>query len=111
MATPVELRHLCLLLAAGGMVYRKGGAMLPASVRCALYMLVAFALRRGNLGRELLRGTPSHSHSFACGERTQWPSNLLHDPSERTAMRPLVLNLNGKRAFPYACCSQARHSL
>ncbi|HYP21051.1 MAG TPA: hypothetical protein VEY08_13340 [Chloroflexia bacterium] len=64
MATPVELRHLCLLLSAGSMVYHKRGATLPAAVRCALYLLLAFALRRGNLGRDLLRGTTSHSHNY-----------------------------------------------
>ena len=99
----VELRHLCLLMAAGGMVYGKRGAMLPASVRCALYMIVAFALRRGKLGRDLLRGTPSHRQTFS-------PKDDLSPASSRRArafaerLDARFSILTDKQGLPYPCC-------
>lgn len=99
MATPVELRHLCLLLSAGSMVYHKRGATLPAAVRCALYLLLAFALRRGNLGRDLLRGTHSHSHTY--------PSNHPRRPAHPTFTSrwaaPLITHKD-KHGSPHPSC-------
>ncbi|MDQ5823662.1 MAG: hypothetical protein M3441_05535 [Chloroflexota bacterium] len=104
MATVVELRHLCLLLAAGGMVYGKRGAMLPASVRCALYMIVAFALRRGKLGRDLLRGTPSHGQNFSPkDDPSPAPYMRAHDIAERLSVRFSILK--DKQGLPYPGCS------
>ncbi len=103
MATAVELRHLCLFLAAGGMVYGKRRAMLPASVRCALYMVVAFALRRGNLGRDVLRGTPSHDRSFPRGyNRPMTPSKPVRTFAER--LSSLFSISRDKQGLPYPCC-------
>lgn len=100
MATVVELRHLCLLMAAGGMVYGKRGAMLPASVRCALYMIVAFALRRGKLGRDLLRGTPSHSQSFSPkDDRSPAPYMRARAFVERLGVRFNILK--DEQGLPY----------
>jgi hypothetical protein len=99
MATPVELRHLCLLLSAGSMVYHKRGATLPAAMRCALYLLLAFALRRGNLGRDLLRGATSHSHHYPAAPRPR--------PSLRTTLTrwaaPLTFRKD-KHGSPYLSC-------
>ncbi len=64
MPTSQELRHLCLLIAAGRTVYDNGRAGAKASaLRCALYMLIAFALRRSNIGRRHLRGTAQRAKS------------------------------------------------
>ena len=104
MATPAELRHLCLLLAAGGMLYPKRGAMLSSSVRCALYFLVAFALRRSNLGRDLLRGTTPRTQTFpSTANRTASPIALLHTLAGRIGA--LLVTPIGKQASPYICCS------
>lgn len=100
----VELRHLCLLLAAGGMVYGKRGAMLPASVRCALYMIVAFALRRGKLGRDSLRGTPSHGQNFSPkDDLSPAPSTRARALAERLDARFSILT--DKQGLPYLCCA------
>ena len=99
MATPVELRHLCLLLSAGSLVYGKRGALLPASMRCALYLLFAFALRRGNLGRDLLRGTISRPHSYPSTPHRR-PSAFL---SLRTLASPLSLQID-KHGPPHLIC-------
>lgn len=86
MATPAELQHLCLFLAAGGMAYGKRGSRLPASVRCALYMLVAFSLRRGNLGRDLLRGNSTQSRPrSSISVRSLIESPAFHSLSVRVA--------------------------
>ncbi len=103
MATTVELRHLCLMVAAGGMVYGNRGAMLPPSVRCALYMLVAFALRRGNIGRDLMRGTPSHPQRFSPkDDRPQSAATLPHGAVER--LGATIDMMKDKRGLPYPCC-------
>lgn len=100
----VELRHLCLLLAAGGMVYGKRGAMLPAAVRCALYMIVAFALRRGKLGRDLLRGTLSHTREYSSrDDRSLAPSVRAHISVERLGDRFTILK--DKQGLPHPRCS------
>jgi hypothetical protein len=103
MATPVELRHLCLLLSAGSMVYRKRGATLPAGVRCALYLLLAFALRRGNLGRDLLRGTtyPSHNYPTTPTALTRRTSHLLITTRSWSA----YLILKDKQGSPHLSCA------
>jgi hypothetical protein len=98
----VELRHLCLLLAAGGMVYGKRGAMLPASVHCALYMIVAFALRRGKLGRDLLRGTPSQWQRFSPKDDLS-PASSTRAFAERLDVRFSILT--DKQGLPYPCCA------
>lgn len=99
----MELRHLCLLVAAGGMAHRKRGARLPSSVRVALYMLVAFAMRRGNRGRALLRGTPSRSHGYSSRDgRPQSHSMLLY--IFKGHLEALLDILKDKRGLPYACC-------
>jgi hypothetical protein len=104
MATPAELRHLCLLLAAGGTLYPKRGVMLPSSVRCALYLLVAFALRRGNRGRDLLRGTTPRTQTFpSTVNRTHSHIALLHTIANH--MGALLVTSIGKQASPYICCS------
>ena len=99
MATPVELRHLCLLLSAGSMVYHKRGATLPAAVRCALYLLLAFALRRASLGRDLLRGTTSHPHNYSSTPRPR--------PSYRTILirwaAPLTLQKDKHGSLHLSC--------
>jgi hypothetical protein len=103
MATAVELRHLCLLLAAGGMVYGKRGAMLPAPVRCALYMIVAFALRRGKLGRDVLRGTPSHTHRSSPKDRSPQAVYVqFRGYTERLVARFSIFK--DKQGLPYPCC-------
>ena len=97
MATPGELRHLCLLLSAGSMVYQKRGATLPAAVRCALYLLLAFALRR--LGRDLLRGTTSHTHNYP-------PTRDLRSSHRAFTIRweaPLLIQKD-KHGSPYLSC-------
>ena len=103
MATPVELRHLCLLLSAGSMVYHKRGATLPAAVRCALYLLLAFALRRGNLGRDLLRGTTSHSHHYPSTlQRRHALLASLHNIATRLA--PPFTTQRDNQSFPHFSC-------
>ncbi len=103
MATTVELQHLCLMVAAGGMVYGKRGAMLPPSVRCALYMLVAFALRRGNIGRDLMRGTPSHPQRFS--PRDDRPSSALTRPHRAVERLTAPFDMmKDKRGLPYTSC-------
>ncbi|HEY0072370.1 MAG TPA: hypothetical protein VGE04_20615 [Chloroflexia bacterium] len=103
MATPAELRHLCLLLAAGGMLYPRRGATLPSSVRCALYLLVAFALRRGNLGRDTLRGTSPRTQAFpSTAGRAVSPFVRLRTVAGR--MGALLVTPIGKQASPYVCC-------
>ncbi|MEA2574859.1 MAG: hypothetical protein QOH93_2157 [Chloroflexia bacterium] len=76
--------------------------MLPASVRCALYMIVAFALRRGKLGRELLRGTPSQVHNFPHDDRHLSPSALLRGFADRPGFPSSILK--DKQGLPYPCC-------
>lgn len=103
MATPAELRHLCLLLAAGGMVYRKRGAVLPTSVRCALYLLIAFALRRGNRGRDLLRGQPQSQDYSSTRER---PTSAVTRLCAFAANLGRLTNpLIDKQISPYLRCS------
>ncbi len=62
MSTANDLTHLCLLVAAGGLVYETGEIRLrkamPSSMRCALYMLIAFVARR-NMSRRLTRKSSS----------------------------------------------------
>ncbi len=103
MATPVELLHLCLPVAAGGVAYRKWGVMLPSGVRVALYMLAAFALRRGNLGRDVLRGPSSHAHRYSAGDdRSPWLSRVRYARVARHGTGPDILK--DKRGLPYPCC-------
>jgi hypothetical protein len=103
MATPVELRHLCLLLSAGSLVYRVRGALLPASVRCALYLLLAFALRRGNLGRDLLRGTTYHFHGYPSTPQRHPTSFLAHRTPTALRATPLMPKI-GKHGSPHLSC-------
>ncbi len=101
MATLVELRHLCLLMSAGSMVYPKRGAMLSSSVRCTLYLLLGFALRR--LGRDLLRGTTTHSHIYpSTHELSRQPSPLLRTLPGHFPVR--TNPLKDKQASPRICC-------
>ncbi len=62
MTSEDELKHLYLLVAAGSLVYRTREThlrqVMPSPMRCALYMLAAFALRR-KVSRRLLRKGPS----------------------------------------------------
>ncbi len=62
MTSENDLKDLYLLVAAGGLVYKSRETRLrkalPSTMRCALYMLAAFALRR-NVSRRLLRNSPS----------------------------------------------------
>ncbi len=69
MLTVQELRQICLLAAAGGLVRRnragQGRSLRKThhSMRCVLYMLVAFSLRRRNLGRRDLRSVTENPNS------------------------------------------------
>src|SRR5438067_7896319 len=65
MAGAEELRHLCLLAAANGLAQdshkrANSSRRVRYSMRCVLYMLVAFSLRRRNLARRDLRTPPSN---------------------------------------------------
>jgi hypothetical protein len=79
MMTAQDLRRLFLLLAVGGLTYRVGSPDNPLSprlscgLRCALYMLVAFALRR-SLGRSNRRLSTLHLNPCNA-PRTGNPSN------------------------------------
>jgi hypothetical protein len=60
-----DLRRLCLLAAASNLASqanknKPGAKQLQQSTRFVLYMLVAFSLRRSNLGRRDLRPAPAN---------------------------------------------------
>lgn len=69
MVTVDELRELCLFATAGHLAYSpsKYGAFSSRQVRnnmrCVLYLLVAFSLRRQKLGRRNLRPAPNNPNS------------------------------------------------
>ena len=63
-----DLRYLCLLAAASGFADSKlnrGRKLRPfsASMRCVIYMLIAFSLRRRNIGRRNLRAAPQNPNT------------------------------------------------
>src|SRR5436853_149333 len=62
-----DLRRLCLLAAASHLASQAStdkpdARQLQQTTRCVLYMLVAFSLRRRNLGRRDLRTTPANPY-------------------------------------------------
>ena len=69
MATVQELRYLCLLAAASGLAQTKSGRshnpgrVHRNSMRCVLYMVLAFSLRRGHKGRRNLRTAPANPNA------------------------------------------------
>ena len=63
-----DLRRLCLLAAASNLAYqanrnKPGARQLQQSTHFVLYMVVAFSLRRRNLGRRDLRTAPANPNS------------------------------------------------
>src|SRR5437868_6261394 len=68
MAEAQELQRICLLGAASSMAKQAnrnntGTRRLQHSARCVLYILIAFSLRRRNLGRRDLRTSPDNPNS------------------------------------------------
>src|SRR5438477_5945761 len=63
-----DLRRLCLLAAASHLASQAStdkpdARQVQQTMRCVLYMLVAFSLRRRNLGRRDLRTAPANPNS------------------------------------------------
>ena len=68
MVTDQELRHLCLLAAASGLVKYPmtdgpSARAVQHSTKCAMYMVLAFSLRRRNLARRDLRTAPDNPNT------------------------------------------------
>src|SRR5438270_11663671 len=68
MADTLELRRVCLLAAASNLAQhanrgKPDSRRMQYGMRCVLYMLVAFSLRRRNLGRRDLRIAPANPNS------------------------------------------------
>src|SRR5262245_59431321 len=110
MLTAPELRQLCLLAAAGGFARNKpvvgyGPRRIHTSIRCVIYMVVAFSLRRRNLGRRNLRvGTdnPNSPNSsrlrFSSYSAAAFRSKLR---ARLSSLRPALLHKQGCLAITY----------
>jgi hypothetical protein len=87
-----DLRRLCLLAAAGNLAYQanidKAGVQdVQQSMRCVLYMLVAFSLRRRNLGRRDLRTDPANPNRRGVPRSYTNPSRLRFSVPNWAAFR------------------------
>src|SRR6266511_3011544 len=87
-----DLRRLCLLAAASNLASQANRDQadpreVQQSMRCVLYMLVAFSLRRRNLGRRDLRTPPANPYGRGRPRPYANPSRLRFSGPERAAFR------------------------
>jgi len=112
MATGHELRHLCLLAAAGRLAYypakddAASSRYVRDNVRCVLYLIVAFSLRRQNLGRRNLRPSPNNPNSPNSSRLRYLAYNASRTFRSKIKARLSSLNLSflrmkGCQALPY----------
>jgi hypothetical protein len=110
MLTEQELRQLCLLAAAGGLAGNNSvegfnPRRVHTTMRCVLYMLVAFSLRRRNLGRRNLRtGTdnPNSPNSSRLRYSAYGAATFRSKIRSRlSSVRPALLHKQGCLAITY----------
>jgi len=110
MLTSQDLRQLCLLAAASGLAKNKpfgdyGPRRMHTSMKCVVYMLVAFSMRRRNVGRRNLRVGTDNPNSPQSSRLRYFGYSAAAFRSKMRArlssVRPALLHKQGCLAITY----------